>query len=167
MNVWVVYATKYGSTREVADAIAEQLRGVAEVQVREASEVDSFERAHAVVLGSAIYAGHWLKSAAELLDERAGELSTRPTWLFSVGPIGDPPQPDDAGPEGISDALAATSARGHEVFAGKLDYESLSRIERLMVRALRAPEGDFRDWRAIKEWAGGVRAELSSLDDAR
>jgi menaquinone-dependent protoporphyrinogen oxidase len=49
------------------------------------------------------------------------------------------------------------------VFAGKLDHASLSRVERLMVRALRAPEGDFRDWDAIRAWARGVGGELSEL----
>ena len=56
------------------------------------------------------------------------------------------------------------------VFAGKLDHASLSldhaslsRVERLMVRAQRAPEGDFRDWDAIRAWARGVGGELSEL----
>jgi menaquinone-dependent protoporphyrinogen oxidase len=166
MNVWVVFASKYGSTREVAEAIAEELRGVDEVDLHEASEIDGFDAADAVVLGSAIYAGHWLKPAAALLERHAGELASRPTWLFSVGPIGDPPQPEDAGPEGISEAIESTRARGHRVFAGKLDHASLSRVERLMVRALRAPEGDFRDWDAIRAWARGVGGELSALRDA-
>lgn len=161
MNVWVVFASKYGSTREVAEAITEELSRAQDVRVRDAAEVKSFDGADAVVLGSAIYAGHWLKPARTLLGERVDELASRPTWLFSVGPIGDPPQPADAGPEGISEAINATRAREHEVFAGKLDHTALSRVERLMVRALRAPEGDFRDWDAIRAWAQGVAAELS------
>jgi menaquinone-dependent protoporphyrinogen oxidase len=113
------------------------------------------------VLGSAIYAGHWLEPARTLVEERADELAPRPTWLFSVGPLGDPPKPEDAGPEGIIEAIAATNARAHTVFAGKLDRAALSRVERLMVRALRAPGGDFRDWNAIRAWADGVAAALS------
>jgi menaquinone-dependent protoporphyrinogen oxidase len=60
--------------------------------VRDAAEVKSFDGADAVVLGSAIYAGPWLKPARTLLGERVDELASRPTWLFSVGPIGDPPR---------------------------------------------------------------------------
>lgn len=161
MVVWVVVASKYGSTREVAEAIAEELGHGHEVQVRNAAEVDSFEGADAVVLGSAIYAGRWLEPARKLIEERSGELASRAVWLFSVGPLGDPAKPEDAGPEGISEAIDATNASGHEVFAGKLDRAALSRVERLMVRALRAPEGDFRDWDAIRAWAAGVAAELS------
>jgi menaquinone-dependent protoporphyrinogen oxidase len=97
-----------------------------------------------------------------LLKERAEELAIRPTWLFSVGPIGDPPQPKDAGPDGISEAIESTRARGHRVFAGRLNHDALSRTERLMVRALRAPAGDFRDWDAIPAWARGTATQLSS-----
>ena len=161
MDVWVVFASKYGSTREVAETIAAQLGSAHGIHVRDAGEVESFSGADAVVLGSAIYAGHWLKPALKLLRENAGELASRPTWLFSVGPLGDPPKPEDAGPEGISEAIDATRARGHEVFAGKLDRAVLSRIERLMVGALHAPEGDFRNWDAIRAWAGDVAAQLA------
>ena len=160
MNVQVVYATKYGSTREVAEAIAEELGRAHHVLVRDAREVESFDGAEAVLLGSAIYAGHWLKPARRLLQERASELASGRVWLFSVGPLGDPPEPADAGPEGISEAIDATRAGGHEVFAGKLDRSALSRVERLMVGALCAPEGDFRDWEAIRAWAQGVAEEL-------
>ena len=162
MNVWVVSASKYGSTREVAAAIADRLSAAHhQVRILDAGEIDSFTGADAVVLGSAIYAGHWLKPAQQLLDGHAEELASRPTWLFSVGPLGDPPMPHDVGPEGISEAIEATRARTHEVFTGKLDRAVLSRIERLMATALHAPEGDFRDWEAIRAWADGVAAELA------
>jgi menaquinone-dependent protoporphyrinogen oxidase len=113
------------------------------------------------VLGSAIYGGHWLEPARKLIEERSGDLAARPTWLFSVGRLGEPTKPEDAGPAGISEAMEATNARAHQVFAGRLDRAALSRVERLMVRALRSPEGDFRDWDAIRAWAAGVAAELS------
>jgi menaquinone-dependent protoporphyrinogen oxidase len=162
MNVWVISASKYGSTREVAAAIAERLEAANhQVRLLHAGEVDGFDGAGAVVLGSAIYAGHWLKQADKLLDGHADELAARPTWLFSVGPLGDPPMPQEVGPEGISEVIQATRARGHEVFAGKLDRAALNRVERLMVRALHAPEGDFRDWDAIRAWGDAIAEELA------
>ncbi len=75
MNVWVVFASKYGSTREVAEAIAEELGRVHDVRVRDAAEVKSFDGADAVVLGSAIYAGHWLSRHARC--SRSGSMSWR------------------------------------------------------------------------------------------
>jgi menaquinone-dependent protoporphyrinogen oxidase len=158
--VWVVFASKYESTREVAEAIAAEIGQRHEVATRDAAEVETLEGADAVVLGSAIYGGHWLEPARKLLSEHAEALAARPAWLFSVGPIGDPPKPAEAGPDGIEDAIAATGARGHDVFAGKLDFSKLKRVERLMVKAFRAPEGDFRDWDEIRAWARSVAADL-------
>lgn len=156
---WVIVASKHGSSREVADAIADALNGVHEVEVFDPGGVGDLAGADAIVLGSAIYGGRWLQPARELVGERAQELASRPLWLFSCGPLGDPPKPEDAGPDGIAETVAATRAREHKVFAGKLDYSKLGRIERLMVRALHAPEGDFRDWDAIHGWARAIAAE--------
>jgi menaquinone-dependent protoporphyrinogen oxidase len=111
MVVWVVVASKYGSTREVGKAIAEELGRAHEVHVRDAAELENFQGADAVVLGSAIYGGRWLEPARRLIEERSGELAARPTWLFSVGPLGEPPKPEDAGPAAISEAMQATQAR--------------------------------------------------------
>jgi menaquinone-dependent protoporphyrinogen oxidase len=162
MNVWVVSASKYGSTREVGAAIGERLSAAHhQVRVLDAGELDGFNGAEAVVLGSAIYAGHWLKAARKLLDGHAEELASRPTWLFSVGPLGDPPMPHDVGPEGIAQAVEATHARAHQVFTGKLDRAAISRIDRLIATALHAPEGDFRDWEAIRAWADAIAVDLA------
>lgn len=49
----------------------------------------------AAILGSAVYAGHWLKPAKELVACLAGDLSDRPVWLFSSGPMGEPPKPEE------------------------------------------------------------------------
>jgi menaquinone-dependent protoporphyrinogen oxidase len=158
VTVHVVVASKHGSTREVAQAIADELGA----ELRDASEVDGFEGADAVILGSAIYGGRWLEPARKLVDDRAEELGRLPTWLFSVGPIGDPPKPEDAGPDGIDQVVASTRAQGHEVFAGKLDYAALGRLERMMVKALRAPEGYYRDWDAIRNRARSIASELDA-----
>ncbi len=80
--------------------------------------------------------------------------------MFSSGPIGDPPKPEEGEPEGIAEVVEATSAKGHMVFAGKLDYAVIGRVERLLVRALKAPEGDFRDWQAIHNWAKSIASAL-------
>jgi menaquinone-dependent protoporphyrinogen oxidase len=163
MRVLVAAAGKHGSTAEVADAIAAELREAGFEAIRQDAvpemELDGFD---AVVLGSAIYAGSWVEEAAKLLDGRGEELARAPLWLFSVGPIGDPPKPEEAEPEDITAAGEQLDARGHEVFAGKLDLSVLRHLERLMVRAFKAPEGDFRDWDAIRAWARGIAAELQA-----
>ena len=56
--------------------------------------------------------------------------------------------------------VEATVARDHRVFGGKLDKRQLSFGERALVTALRAPEGDFRDWDEIRAWASGIADRL-------
>jgi menaquinone-dependent protoporphyrinogen oxidase len=156
MRVLVTGATKYGTTAEIACAIAKVLdeHGLEATALppEQVKEVDGYD---AAVVGSAVYAGHWLKPARELVERHAGALAGRPVWLFSSGPVGDPPKPEED-PVDVADLLAATGAREHRVFAGKLVRRQLSFPERAIVSALRVPEGDFRDWTEIHQWAAGI-----------
>ena len=95
MKVLVTAATKHGATAEIAATIGEVLRGEPglDATVVPAEEVATVDGYDAVVLGSAVYAGHWLASAKELVDRAGGALAGKPVWLFSSGPIGDPPKP--------------------------------------------------------------------------
>jgi menaquinone-dependent protoporphyrinogen oxidase len=86
-------------------------------------------------------------------------------WLFSRGPIGDPPKPD-AEPVEVSGIVTATTARGHRVFAGRLDRHRLGFAEKAMVAALRVADGDFRDWDGIDSWGRQIAAELCSSDES-
>lgn len=58
--------------------------------------------------------------------------------------------------------MQATQARGHRTFVGKLDSENLGFGERLMAKAVKAPEGDFRDWDGIRSWAKEIASALST-----
>ena len=84
-------------------------------------------------------------------------------WLFGVGPLGaENPQP--AGdPEGAAKLVARVGARGYATFAGALDRSRLSFPDRLIARAVKAPDGDFRDWPAIRSWAEGVADALGAV----
>jgi menaquinone-dependent protoporphyrinogen oxidase len=160
MRVLVTAATKYGATGEIAQVIGEVLadHGLAATVVPP-EQVDAVGDYDAVVLGSAVYAGHWLKPARELVDRAGDVLAGRPVWLFSSGPIGDPPKPTED-PVDVAAIQAATKARDHRVFAGKLVRKQLSFGEKAMVVAFRAPDGDFRDWAEIKGWASAVADAL-------
>jgi menaquinone-dependent protoporphyrinogen oxidase len=162
MRVLVTAATKYGATTEIAAAIAEVLgdHGL-EATVFPPDQVEEVDGYDAVVVGSAVYAGHWLKPARELVDRLGSELAKRPVWLFSSGPVGDPPKPEED-PVDVADLLAATGAREHRIFAGKLVRKQLTFPERAIVSALRVPEGDFRDWTEIHRWAAGIADTLGA-----
>jgi menaquinone-dependent protoporphyrinogen oxidase len=156
MRVLVTAATKYGATAELAAAIVAVLdeHGL-EATVLPPEQVKGIDGYDAVVVGSAVYAGHWLKPARELVEQHSKALAGRPVWLFSSGPVGDPPKPEED-PVDVADLLAATGAREHRIFAGKLVRKQLSFPERAIVSALRVPEGDFRDWTEIRQWAAGI-----------
>lgn len=165
MTVLVAAATRHGATGEIADRIGAALvdRGL-EVDVKRPRDVTDTSSYEAVVLGSAIYLGNWMKEARTFLDAHADELAQRPTWLFASGSItGDPPVADD--PNALRPSLAeqlvsVTQAREHKLFAGKLDSSRLGLTEKLPVRMARGREGDWRDWHEVDEWAGAIAREL-------
>jgi menaquinone-dependent protoporphyrinogen oxidase len=162
MTVLVTAASKHGATREIAEAIAHVLdeHGVS-AECVDLEKVGDLAHYEAVVLGSAVYMGRWLKEARSFIDWYAGELAERPTWLFSSGPIvGDPPKPDPADEAAGRHALEAAHAREHKLFAGKVDKGKLGVLEKAAVRAAHAREGDYRDWDEIARWASEIAVQL-------
>lgn len=159
MLVPVVVASKHGATTGLGEAVARTLeaRGIV-APVREAGGPTDLAGVDAVIVGSAVYMGRWLEPARTFLREHAAQLVERPVWLFSSGPLGDPPTPAEA-PD-LSAEIAAVGAREHRVFAGSLDKKDLGIGERTMVRVVHAPEGDFRDWAAVTEWAEQIADAL-------
>ena len=162
MKVLICAASKYGATSEIAQAVADVLAGRGcEVTVLPPQEVGAVEEFDAVVLGSAVYMGRWMKPASELAERSAAALAARPVWLFSSGPVGEPPKPAD-NPVDVTETLQSTKARDHQIFTGKLVKKHLSFPDRAMASAIRAAEGDFRNWAEIREWAAGIADTLLS-----
>jgi menaquinone-dependent protoporphyrinogen oxidase len=163
MHVLVTAASKHGATTEIASSIASVLRDDGQVvDLTEPERVLMVTHYDAVVLGSAVYAGHWLDPALAFVERFEPDLRNRPVWIFSSGPVGEPPKPDDE-PVDVADVLNRTGARDHQLFAGKLDRHNLGFAERAVVVALRAPQGDFRDWQAIEHWASTIATQLGEL----
>jgi menaquinone-dependent protoporphyrinogen oxidase len=160
MNVLVTVASKRGATMEIAERIGEVLSAAGlGATVEPVEAVGDVDRYDAVVLGSVVRIGHWIEPARRFVRDQGAALATRPVWLFSSGPIGDPPKP--AGdPMEIGELMATLHARDHRVFAGKLEKEGLGIAERAIVAAVKAEEGDFRPWAEIDAWAAGIAAEL-------
>lgn len=163
MTVLVASASRHGATTEIAATIGRVLRehGVA-AEVAKVEDVESLDPYDAVVLGSAVYAGQWLESARSFVDRHADELAARPTWLFSSGPVGDPPKPAPDEAVKIDRILVETSPEEHRVFGGKIDRKDLGLAERAIMRAVRAREGDFRDWRAIRGFAEKIAQAVNA-----
>jgi menaquinone-dependent protoporphyrinogen oxidase len=100
MKVLVSAASRHGATAEIAERIGDVIgRRVAafggEVTVLPPERAEHLDRFDAFVLGSAVYMGHWAPSAREMVENYHVAFAGRPVWLFSSGPIGDPPKPDE------------------------------------------------------------------------
>lgn len=163
-RVLIAFASKRGSTAEIAQAIADTIReqGLS-VDCREAGEVRSLQGYDAVVLGSAVYIKRWRHDGKDFLGRHASQLARLPFWVFSSGPVGDPDAPSDPDwlePPKIIERASALGARGHVVFGGRLPPHPRGPIERAMARGIPERYQDRRDWEEIRAWANGVAAEV-------
>jgi menaquinone-dependent protoporphyrinogen oxidase len=173
MNVLVVYASRLGSTRDIARRIAARLETHdLHATARPVEAIGELIPYDAFVIGSAVYAGHWLKEAVQFIRGHRAALSARPVWLFSSGPVGrramkhDPVEPVEVG-----ELTTAVLARDHRVFGGALDRQTLEgaylgSVERFIAK-LFVPEGDFRDWPQIEGWADEIANELLAVPAGR
>jgi menaquinone-dependent protoporphyrinogen oxidase len=156
-TVLVAYATRRGSTREVAADVARVIRqsGV-EVEISPAREVKSLDRYRAVVLGGALYMGRWHKDARKLLKRRRGELASLPLAVFAIGPKSAAAELARA-----LDAVPEVHPFSTAVFGGVIDRSKLG------FPFKRMPAVDARDWEAIQAWADEVVRELAARSGGR
>jgi menaquinone-dependent protoporphyrinogen oxidase len=164
-RVLVAYATKYGATKEIAEKIGQVLgQAGLDTDVLSVDDVRDLTPYTAVVLGSAVYIGKWRKNAVKFLEANEDMLAERMVWLFSSGPTdeGDPVEllkgwrfPEAQQP--IADRIRP---RDIAVFHGALDIEKLNFLERWMIKNVKAPVGDFRDWETITAWAAAIAGAL-------
>jgi menaquinone-dependent protoporphyrinogen oxidase len=178
MRILVAYATKYGATEAIAARIAEQLRLAGhDADIQSVETVGDIARYDVFVIGSAAYLGHWQQKATEFVHGNQSLLASRPTWLFSSGPLGPEPtnaqgvdQRVAAEPKEIPELEEAIHPRDHRVFFGALDPGRLGVRDRA-IRTLPAgrallPEGDFRDWQDIETWAQSIAHDLAAMPAA-
>jgi menaquinone-dependent protoporphyrinogen oxidase len=173
MPVLVVYASKHGSTRGIAERIAAKLTEKGHpAEARSVQEASGLEGYNAFVIGSAAYGFHWMDEALAFVKSNSAVLKRVPVWLFSSGPLGNEAT-DQKGrdlltatvPKEIPELQGVVEARGHRVFFGALDPDTLGFAERALRKlpAARAalPEGDFRDWDEIDAWAAEIASDLA------
>ena len=164
-KVLVAHASKYGATAEIAEKIGEVLNKVGvHANVVPVKQVKDLSTYHAVVLGSAAYIGQWRKEAVKFIKTNEKLLSERPVWLFSSGPAneGDPVQLLKGWkyPGKIQPFIDRIRPRDITVFHGVVDVNKLNAVERYMIKMVKSPYGDFRDWDAIAAWAIKIAEEL-------
>jgi menaquinone-dependent protoporphyrinogen oxidase len=165
MKALVAYASRRGSTAEIAEAISGALRreGIS-VDCVAAEEVKSIDPYDAVVLGSAVYVKRWRGDAKHFLRKHRRGLAQRPFWVFGSGPAGDPAEdrPEWAEPTSVVEKVEKLGGRGHVVFGGRLPVAPRGSIEKAMVQNASAEYRDRRDWDEIRAWAVSIADELKA-----
>ena len=169
MRVLIGYASRFGSTRDIAMRIADTVRthGNA-VDVRSVEEISDFDPYEAVVFGSGVYDGSWTPEATGLVRRHAAALAQKPVWLFTVGSFGDR-HPIVGGlikkePKEISEFEQTLHPRDYRVFAGVIDLDHWPAWGRLLFKALGGHAGDNRPWSDIDSWAEEISSEIRPQD---
>lgn len=171
MRILVVYASRYGATRGIAERIGRKLNeGGQEAEVVSVSETKALESYDAFVVGSAIYAGSLMKEATDFVRNNAVLLGTRPVWLFASGPVGTKANAPSADvqklaiPKEFAPLKETIHPRDEHVFFGAFDHTKLKFKDRLVygLPAVKKilPDGDFRDWGEIDGWATSIASAL-------
>ncbi len=158
-NILVAYATRAGSTFEVAEQVAEVLRATgASVDVKPVPAVHELKGYDAVVIGSAIRMGQWLPEAVAFVQAQREPLSHIPTAYFLVSGL----LRDDT-PEMRAKVLAfldpvrqILEPASIGLFAGTIDFSRMDGLDRNIAEAVSSSEGDWRNWEAIRSWAQGL-----------
>jgi len=163
--ILVATASRHGATREIGDVIAAALRSRGSAaESADAAAVDDVEPYAAVVLGSAVYGGHWLEDALALARRRRAALLERPVWLFSSGPIGDPRRRlvrwMGADPVDLPELVRLVDPVEHRMLPGRLLGADVGRVQRMALRLARL-EGDFRNWPAVEAYAAAIAAAVT------
>ncbi|MEI4272169.1 flavodoxin domain-containing protein [Klenkia sp. LSe6-5] len=167
-RVLVAVASRHGATAEMAGHLAVDLERTAAGQrlgltaaVRLVEHDPDPAGFAAVVLGSSVYAGRWDQSARQWANRHLTLLRDRPVWLLSSGPVGSAPFPTDEAHD-VDPIARQIGACGRRTFPGRLDPDRLGHGERALVRAMRAPIGDFRDRAALRSWADEIAEHLAA-----
>ncbi len=170
-TILIAYATRYGSTKEVAETITAIMteKGLA-VDLQPVNKVRKLEGYGAVLLGTPIYIGRLHKEARRFLLQNHKVLSERPLVIFALGPIRDEPEDLQQARIQLENDIAKFSLLTPttlEVFAGKYDPQTLrfpdSLLAKLPVSPLyKHPACDARNWTAIRSWAEHLATSLAS-----
>lgn len=157
--VLLAYASRYGSTQEVAETIAATLRASGlDVEIQPMHEVKTLTHYEAVVLGAAIYNAHWHPDAHEFVSQHQETLRQRPVAIFALGPLSTSAAAMERSRRQLDRELAKypwLKPIAVGMFVGKIDPAKLGFFDRLGTAA-----SDHRDWDAIRAWADALPEQL-------
>lgn len=168
-RVLVAYASKYGSTQEVAETIATTLReNDLVVELKLVREVKTLDEYTGVVLGAPLYVARWHKEARSFLSRHREALTKRSVAVFALGPLSD----DENEWKEVRLQLDKELAKfpwltpiDIEIFGGKFDPVKLHFYDKIITSLPASPlhgipASDVRNWTAIRPWARSLAVKL-------
>jgi menaquinone-dependent protoporphyrinogen oxidase len=165
-RILVAYATRAGSTIKVAETIGEALNDAgATVDVQNVKNVNDISPYSAVVLGSAVRAGKWMSEAVKFVKTYEESLSQMPVAYFVVcltmkEDTAEKRKEVLAYLDPIKEQTPQVQPIDVGLFAGAFDMSKLSFLFRLVMKSMKASEGDFRDLKAVRKWTRGIADKL-------
>ena len=156
-RILVAYASKKGSTAEIAQAIGKELQAAGHVvNVSEMGSVTSVAGYDAVIIGGPMYMGKMVSDTGKFVRRHYVGLEKLPVagFIVCLAPVSKDPVTDKEYAHKVLHAsFSPLQLVAENVFAGKLDPAKLSWLQRWMTEKAKSPVGDFRDWAAIAAWA--------------
>lgn len=159
----IAYATKHGSTEEVARSIGDLLRDAGHhVDIRDAAVVTDVDKYDGVILGGSLYMGRWHADARAFLRRHRVALEERPLAVFALGPLTLEEEQVAGSRKQLDKALAhlEVSPQLVTVFGGEVDPEKLH------FPFNRMPKSDARNWSEIAAWANEVALRIADYAHA-
>ena len=158
-KILITFATRYGSTKEVAEVIADKIRdrGI-EAEISNIIDISSLEGYDAVIIGSPIYMGKWLKEGLYFIQQFHESLKRVPVALFSVGiTLKDRNEKNIKTAEKSFDALLPyINPVITGVFAGKIDKSNMNFADRAILKLVKAEDGNFLNPDEISVWTANL-----------
>jgi menaquinone-dependent protoporphyrinogen oxidase len=163
-RILVAYATRKGSTTEIAQAIGKALEAAGHTaDVVEIATLASMQGYNALVIGGPMYMGRIDGSVGKFVKRHYPDLARVPVAGFVVCLAAATKDQEgiERANKALNAALSPIQPVAETVFAGKLDPEKLSRLQRWMTQKMKTPVGDFRDWTAIASWARELPGKMN------
>jgi menaquinone-dependent protoporphyrinogen oxidase len=163
-KILVAYATKCGSTREIAEFMVKTLQGKGiDADLGEMKTVKSVKDYDALVLGAPMYMFRIIGDAHAFLKKQKKYIEIKPTAFFSLGPTQDKEEDWKNVWGNFEKELSKYpwfQPVAKEVFGGRLDSSKLVFPYNLLPGKDQLPQGDIRDWEKIRAWTESLPIKL-------
>ena len=163
MKILIAYASRYGSTKSIADRIRSRIEAsnVGDVTVDAVTNIVHLSDFDILIVGSCIHMGSWIGDGSNFIQDNHGYMRqhSMPVWAFSVGM---PPKKEEKGEEVKIEKWLKKKVdiQGHKLFQGCYKMADMPWFWRLFFGCFRFKSEDRRDWDAIDGWTDLIVQDL-------